>query len=153
MEISSYHAAPITNQPNSGKESSKLMRNQKGGKNVSKIVYQTQPNEVQIGTEIEHDRKTRQQKYGFLPDPTFNPENYSQSIPFRHKIAKIKVKILCSKYVDSNDLFVFLPSRSPQFQKIQTSKIKRSTAVSFLQNQKYLRRRNRSLRNLPSQTN
>jgi hypothetical protein len=104
MEISSYHAAPITNQ-STGKESSKL-RNQKGGKPnareiswvKSKIVHQTQPNEVQIVTQIEHDRKVRQQKYGFLPDPTFNPENYSQAIPFRHKIAKIKVKTLCSKY-------------------------------------------------------
>jgi hypothetical protein len=107
MEISSFHA-PITN-PSNGKESSKL-RNQKGKPNIreiswvkSKIGHQTQPNEVQIVTQIEHDRKARQQKYGFLPDPTFNPENYSQAIPFRHKIAKIKVKILYSVLLDSND--------------------------------------------------
>src|SRR5687767_10422273 len=97
MEISSYHAvSPVM---------AKFEKNVKGKKNIterskvswvkSKTVYQTQQqnNEHQAANEIDHDRKARQQKYRFLPDPTYNMDYFQfNNLPPRHKITKIKVR-------------------------------------------------------------
>lgn len=96
MEISSYRASPIFVSFDKKKSLEQNEFNIPKKWFKSKTSLQVEDPNIVKRNELEREREKRQQKFRFLPNPTYNPE-YSYEffdlnpVPIRHKIMKIKV--------------------------------------------------------------